>query len=74
MAPRHWDRIAEDAGLSPRGVRLRVQELVDAMVTARVEAMAIVSDQQGAVTEIVEHVATLIEKNALRIAGRLGGD
>ena len=74
MAPRHWDRIAEDAGLSPRGVRLRVQDLVDAMVAARVEAMAIVSDQQGAVTEIVEHVAMLIEKNALRIAGRLGGD
>jgi len=74
MARRHWDRIAEDAGLSPRGVRLRVQELVDAMVAARVEAMAIVLDQQGAVTEIVEHVAMLIEKNALRIAGRLGGD
>lgn len=74
MARRHWDRIAKDARLSPRGVRLRVQELVDAMVAARVEAMAIVSDQQGAVTEIVEHVATLIEKNALRIAGRLGGD
>ncbi len=74
MARRHWDRIAEDAGLSPRGIRLRVQELVDAMVVARVEATAIVSGQQGAVTEIVEHVATLIEKNALRIAGRLGGD
>ncbi len=74
IARRHWDRIAEDAGFGPRGVRLRVQELVDAMVAARVEATAIVSSQQGAVTEIVEHVAALIEENALRIAGRLGGD
>lgn len=72
MARRHWDRIAEDAGLSPRGIRLRVQELVDAMVVARVEATAIVSGQQGAVVEIVEHVAALVERNALRIAGRLG--
>ena len=73
MARRHWDRIAEDAGLSPRGIRLRVQELVDAMVIARVEGTAIVSGQQGAVVEIVEHVAALVERNALRIAGRLGG-
>ncbi len=73
MTRRHWDRIAEEAGLSPRGVRLRVQELVDAMVAARVEATAIVSGQRGAVGKIVEHVAALIEKNALRIAGRLGG-
>ncbi len=74
MARRHWDRIAEDVGLSPRGIRLRVRELVDAMVIARVEATAIVSGQQGAVVEIVEHVAALVERNALRIAGRLGGD
>ena len=74
MARRHWDRVAEGAGLSPRGVRLRVQELVDAMVSARVEATAIVTGQRGAVGKIVEHVAALIEKNALRIAGRLDGD
>ncbi|NOX41748.1 MAG: type II toxin-antitoxin system HipA family toxin, partial [Alphaproteobacteria bacterium] len=71
MARRHWDQIAKGAGLSPRGVRLRVQELVDTMVAARVEATAIVSDQQGAVSKVVEHVAVLIEENALRIAGRL---
>jgi len=74
MARRHWEHIAEAAGFSPRGVRLRVQDLVDAMVEARVAATAFVSAQQGATTQIVEHVATLLEKNALRISGRLEGD
>ena len=49
-----------------------MQELVDATVVARVEATAIVSGQQGAEVEIVEHEAALVETNALRIAGRLG--
>ena len=70
-ARRHWDRISEEAGLNARGVRLRVQELVDAMVAARVEATKAVADQAGASVEIVEHVAGLVEANALRIAGRL---
>lgn len=68
---RHWDRIAAEAGLNARGLRLRVQELVDAMVARRMEATRIVSDQPGASAEMVEHVAGLIEQNALRIAGRL---
>lgn len=71
MARRHWERIADDAGLNPRGVRLRVQELVDAMIAARVEATQIVSSQPGAISEMVEHVAELVEGNALRISGRL---
>lgn len=70
-ARRHWDRIATDAGLNARQVRLRVQELVDAMVGARGEATQSVADQAGASTKIVQHVAELVEGNALRIAGRL---
>lgn len=70
-ARRHWDRIAEEAGLNARGVRLRVQELVDAMVAARVEAMDRIKSQGGAEAGMVDHVAGLIESNALRIAGRL---
>ena len=66
MARRHWERIADAAGFSPRGIRLRIQELVDAMVTARVEATKEVADQAGASVEMVEHVAGLVEANALR--------
>jgi serine/threonine-protein kinase HipA len=68
---RHWDRIANDAGLGARGVRLRVQELVDAMIASRVAATALVAGQLGATAGIVEEVAALVEGNALRIAGRL---
>jgi serine/threonine-protein kinase HipA len=71
MARRHWERIADAAGFSPRGIRLRVQELVDAMVAKRVEAVEAVCVQSGAERGMVEHVAGLIEGNALRIAGRL---
>ena len=72
IAGRHWKRIAEAAGFSPRGVRLRVQELVDAMVAKRVEAVKAVSAQPGAESGMVRHLAGLIENNALRIAERLG--
>lgn len=71
MDRRHWDKIAQDAGLGARGVRLRVQELIDAMVASRVAATAFVVGQPGATTAMVEHVATLVEGNALRIGGRL---
>lgn len=71
MSRRHWDRIADATGLNPAGLRIRVQELVDAMVAARVVATKAIADQAGASAPMVEHVADLIEKNALRIAGRL---
>lgn len=70
-ARRHWDRIAEEAGLNARGVRLRVQELVDAMVANRVEATERIACQVGATAAIAEQVAEDVETNALRIAGRL---
>ncbi len=74
MARRHWKRIADAAGFSPRGIRLRVQELVDAMVAKRVDAMETVCAMTGAQCGMVEHVAGLVEDNALRIAGRLKED
>ena len=67
----HWDQIANDASLGARGVRLRVQELIDAMVASRVAATALVAGQPGAMAGIVEEIAALVEGNALRIAGRL---
>ena len=70
-ARRHWDRIAEEAGLNARGVRLRVQELVDSMVANRVEATDRIASQIGATAAMVEQVAEDVETNALRIAGRL---
>ncbi|CAM3935297.1 hypothetical protein PHIN109289_17285 [Phaeobacter inhibens] len=68
MARLYWERIADAAGFSPRGIRPRVQEPVDAMVAKRVEA---VCAQPGAERGMVEHVAGLIESNARRIASRL---
>lgn len=70
-ARRHWDRISEDAGLNARGVRLRIHELVDHMVARRNEAIEAVAAQPGASGQMVEHVAEIVEINALRIAGRL---
>ena len=71
IAPRHWRRIAEDAGLSGRGLLRRVRQLVDAMVAARVKATEKVAVQAGSGAGIVEHVAEIVEANALRIDGRL---
>ncbi len=70
-AGRHWDRIAHGAGLNARGVRLRVQEMVDAIAGAKVDAIQRVANQAGASTKIVQYIADLVEANALRIAGRL---
>jgi serine/threonine-protein kinase HipA len=71
MDRRHWDLIANEVGLGARGVRLRVQELIDAMVGSRVAATATVAEQPGATAGIVDEVAALIEGNALRKAGRM---
>lgn len=71
IAGRHWNRIADGAGLNARGVRLRVQDMVDAMVGARVDATRYVASQAGASTKIVEHIADLVEANALQISGQL---
>lgn len=49
----------------------RAQQLVDRMVAARVATTQAVSAGPGVAPGYVEETAKLIEKNALRIAGRL---
>lgn len=67
----HWDAIAQMAGYRPADVRRRVQELVDAMVAARIDVVDAVARLAGDTHAYVEEAADLIENNALRIAGRL---
>lgn len=71
IAARHWDAVAEAVGYRPADVRKRVQELVDAMVANRVAVTKAVTTQPGCTSGYVEQAASLIESNALRIAGRL---
>ncbi|MBB40035.1 MULTISPECIES: type II toxin-antitoxin system HipA family toxin [unclassified Hyphomonas] len=71
VAARHWDAISEAVGYRPADVRKRVQELVDAMVARRVAVTNAVAAQPGCTTGYVEQAASLIEANALRVAGRL---
>lgn len=71
VAAHHWDAIAATVGYRPADVRTRVQELVDAMVAQRVGVTQAVSALAGSNRGYVEEAATLIETNALRIAGRL---
>ena len=68
---RHWDAIAHSVGYRPTDVRKRVQELVDAMVAARVDVTRTITAFPGCVAGYVEQAAQLVEDNALRIAGRL---
>lgn len=67
----HWDAIARNSNYRPADVRTRVQELIDRMVANRVAVTELVAALPGASPGYVEEVATLIEENAMRIAGRL---
>ena len=71
IAARHWDTIAEAIGYRPSDVRNRVQQIADAIVVHRVAVTRGVAHQQGCTRGYVEQAASLIEENALRIAGRL---
>lgn len=71
IARRHWDAIAQQAGFNPRQLRLRVQELIDGIVHHGQTAARAVSLHPAAHGATVEHLRDLIERNALRIAGRL---
>jgi hypothetical protein len=51
-----------------------VQELVDAIVGARVKAEPLVSAQPRAQAKLMEHATGLIEGKALRIAGQLNAN
>lgn len=70
-AARHWEQMARSAGLNASAMRRRTAALIDAMVAARVKATDLVANQPGAVPAMVEHIAELVEQNALRIGGRL---
>jgi len=70
-AARHWEQMARSAGLNASAMRRRTADLIDAMVAARVKAVERVANQRGAIPAMVEHIAELIEQNALRIGGRL---
>lgn len=73
IARRHWDAIAEEAGFNPRQLRLRVQELIDGIVHHGHIVARQLSADPATSRPMIEHIRDLIEGNALRIAGRLGG-
>jgi len=68
---RHWDAIAAIIGYGVADLRKRVRDLVDGMVGARVGVTKAVADLSGSAGGYVEQAASLVEQNALRIAGRL---
>lgn len=71
VSANHWNAIAESIGYRAADVRKRVQEIVDAIVAARVDTIALVTGLPGCVAGYVKEAAGLVEENALRIAGRL---
>ncbi|MCY4033731.1 MAG: type II toxin-antitoxin system HipA family toxin [Hyphomicrobiales bacterium] len=71
IAARHWDAIAKAAGCGPADVRKRVKELVHGIVAKRALVTETVAALPGSAGDYVREAAALIEKNALRIAGRL---
>jgi serine/threonine-protein kinase HipA len=71
IAGRHWDAIARDLGYRPTDVKNRVQQIVDAMVASSAQVTAEVSALPGATVGYVVETAEAVEKNALRMAGRL---
>lgn len=69
-APRHWNSIAQEAGLNPRQIKLRIEQLVDKIVETGLAVAKETGGLPAASVEIVEHVYDQIEANALRILGR----
>lgn len=71
MAPRHWDAIALQLEYRAPDLCKRVAGLVDLMVANRVLAIRAVAEFKGVAEGYLAQAAEAIEKNALRIAGRL---
>ena len=71
IAKRHWESIARDAGLSEHFLLQQVQKQVDRMATARGEAIRRIADQPGTSETAVKYVASLVDENVRRIAGRI---
>lgn len=70
-AARHWEAVARDIGYRPSAVLDRVRQLVDRMVATRVSVSEEVAEMPYASEGYVEQTAEAVERNALRIAGRL---
>ena len=71
IAGRHWEAVARDIGYRPTDVKNRVQQIVDAMVASNAKVTDEVSALYGATVGYVVETAEAVEKNALRMAGRL---
>ena len=71
IAKRHWERIANDAGLDQYIVLEQVRRQVDRMARVRGEAIRRVINQPWVSTPIVKHVSDLVDENVRRIAGRI---
>ena len=71
IAGGHWEAIAREIGYRPADVKLRVQQLVDEMVAQRVDVSEEVAALPGAAEGYVSQTADTVERNALRMAGRL---
>jgi serine/threonine-protein kinase HipA len=71
IAGRHWEVVAREIGYRPTDVKARVQQIVDAMVASSAQVTAEVSALPGATVGYVVETAEAVEKNALRMAGRL---
>lgn len=68
---RNWEAIAREIGYRPADVKLRVQQLVDEMVAQRDAVSEEVATLPGAAEGYVNQTAETVERNALRMAGRL---
>ena len=71
IAKRHWESIARDAGLSEHFLLQQVLKQVDRMATVSGEAIRRVANQPGTSEIAVRYVASLVDENVRRIAGRI---
>lgn len=71
IAGRHWQQIALDSGYNAREFKHRAAELIALLVKSREAAIDAVCRHGNANPDIVRSFAEIIEKNALRIEGRL---
>ena len=71
VAGRHWEAIAQEIDFRPRDVLNRVQELIDGIVAHRLPVTEDVAHLPGATEGYTVQTAELVERNALRLAGRL---
>jgi len=68
-ARRYWERIAEQVGLGLRGFRQRVHEPIDAMVSSKVETADRIASRPRAAMDMLDYIADVLERSALRMAG-----